>query len=137
MTLIKTTLLAAAMAAVAPISGALAKPAMRDVPEIENILFAAALAYEVSGKCTSLAARRFKGLRMALRLRNRANALGYSDREIRAYVESDVEKARMRKKAETFLRANGVAYNKLETFCSFGRAEIAKSSAIGALLKAK
>ena len=64
------------------------------------------------------------------------NALGYSDDEIRNYVESDVEKARMRKKGKAFLAANGVNPDDPETFCTFGRAEIAKNSAIGALLRA-
>ncbi len=74
--------------------------------------------------------------RPALRLKSRANALGYSDAEIRAYIESDAEKARMRAKGEAFLSQNGVRYGQPETFCAFGRSEIQKNSAIGALLRA-
>ena len=74
---------------------------------------------------------------MLFDLRSRANELGYSDAEIRAYVESDAEKARMRAKGEKFLASKGVDKNNPETFCAFGRAEIEKSSAIGALLKAR
>ena len=70
------------------------------------------------------------------RLKSRANALGYSDAEIRAYIESDAEKARMRAKGEAFLSQNGVRYGQPETFCAFGRSEIQKNSAIGALLRA-
>jgi len=115
---------------------AFANPSLRDVPEVENIIFAAALAFEVSENCQSLAPRKFKAIRMAWQLRNHANDLGYSDAEIRAYVESDVEKARMRAKGEKFLTANGVDYTKPETFCAYGRAQIEQSSAIGVLLKA-
>lgn len=113
-----------------------AKPSLRDVPEIENIIFAAALAHEISKNCHSIKPRKVKAIGMAWALKSRANDLGYSDDEIRAYVESDAEKARMRAKGRRFLNANGVNYSKPETFCTFGHAEIAESSAIGVLLKA-
>lgn len=137
MNTLKILLLAGAAALSLPVVPAAAKPSLRDVPEVENIIFAAALAFEVSENCSSIKARTFKALGMAWQLRSRANALGYSDSEIRDYVESDVEKARMRVKGETFLKANGVDYGKPETFCTYGRAEIEKSSAVGVLLKAK
>ncbi|MBK0328723.1 DUF5333 domain-containing protein [Rhodobacteraceae bacterium F11138] len=121
----------------APVAAAEGKPSMRDVPEIENTLFAAAIAHEISEHCDSISERRLKAIGMAWRLRSRANELGYSDAEIRAYVESDAEKDRMRAKGEAFLSQNGVSYADSKTFCTFGRAEIEKSSAIGALLKAR
>ncbi|MFV1548053.1 DUF5333 domain-containing protein [Phaeobacter sp. JH209C] len=118
-----------------------AKPSLRDVQEIEDPLFAVALAKEVSDHCDAITARYFKGLTELRRLRARANALGYTDTEIRAYIGSDEEKARMRAKGERFLAQNGVSYEKsyekTETFCTFGRAEIKKNSAIGVLLRAK
>ena len=113
------------------------KPSLRDVPQIENVLFAAAIGYEISEICDSIAARRLKAIGRAWTLRSEANALGYSDAEIKAYVESDKEKARMRAKAEAYLKANGAVYGQPETFCAVGRAEIAKNSATGALLRAK
>ncbi len=116
---------------------ALAKPALRNVTEIEEPLFAVALAKEVSEHCEDISARFFKGLGELRRLRARANELGYSDTEIRAYVESDVEKARMRAKGKKVLAQHGVTYEKPETFCAYGRAEIKKNSAIGVLLRAK
>jgi len=116
---------------------AAAKPSLRDVPQVENIIFVAAIAHEVSEYCHSIKARRMKALGMAWELRSQANDLGYSDAEIRAHVESDSEKARMRAKGERYLKANGVDYGTPETFCVFGLAEIDKSSAIGALLRAK
>jgi len=137
MNIVKTLLLAGAAALTLPIAAASAKQSLRDVPEIENIIFAAALAHEISGNCHSIKARKMKALGMAWKLRSRANDLGYSDGEIRDYVESDSEKARIRAKGEKYLKANGVDYNNPESFCTFGHAEIAKSSAVGALLKAK
>lgn len=129
--------LAALAAVLLPFSTAAAKPSLRDVPEIEDPLFAVAMAKEVADHCDSIGARFLKGLGELRRLRARANELGYADREIRAYIESDVEKARMRAKGERLLSARGVTYEDLETFCAYGRAEIQKNSAIGVLLRAK
>jgi hypothetical protein len=134
----KHTLIAAIVASLVLVPGlATAKPSLRDVPEIEDPLFAVALAKEVADHCDSLSARFFKGLGELRRLRARANQLGYTDTEIRAYISSDAEKSRMRAKGERFLAQNGVSYEKTETFCTFGRAEIKKNSAIGVLLRAK
>ncbi|NIZ59461.1 hypothetical protein DL239_00565 [Sedimentitalea sp. CY04] len=133
----RTLIAAVALCAVAMPVAAFAKPSLRDVPQIENIILAAAIAHEVSEYCQSIKPRRMKALGMAWQLRSQANDLGYSDSEIRAYVESDSEKARVRAKGERYLKANGVDYGTPETFCVFGHAEIKKSSAIGALLRAK
>lgn len=114
-----------------------AKPSLSAVAEIEEPLFAVALAKEVADHCDSLAPRFFRGLSELRKLKSRANALGYTDSEIKDYIESDDEKARMRVKGEAFLASNGVRYEQPETFCAFGRAEIENNSAIGVLLRAK
>ncbi|KIC10151.1 hypothetical protein RA19_13145 [Leisingera sp. ANG-M1] len=118
-------------------AAALAKPSLREVQEIEDPLFAVAVAKEVADHCDRIAPRYLKGLGELRRLKARANELGYSDAEIRAYIDSDVEKARMRAKGEKLLAQNGVDYGQPETFCAYGRAEIEKNSAIGVLLRAK
>jgi hypothetical protein len=137
MKLVKSVVLAGTVLVTLTTGLAFAKPSLREIPEIENALFSVAVANEVRKKCDSIGGRMFKGMGVLRRLRARANELGYSDAEIRAYVESDAEKARMRAKGKRLLAASGVSYDKPETFCAYGRAEIAKSSAIGALLKAK
>ncbi|KIC20995.1 DUF5333 domain-containing protein [Leisingera sp. ANG-Vp] len=124
-------------ASVALPAAALAKPSLREVQEIEDPLFAVAVAKEVSDHCDRISPRYLKGLGELRRLKARANELGYSDAEIRAYIDSDAEKARMRAKGEKLLAQNGVSYEQPETFCAYGRAEIEKKSAIGVLLRAK
>ncbi|WOI35193.1 DUF5333 domain-containing protein [Tritonibacter scottomollicae] len=114
-----------------------AKPSLRDVQEIEDPLFAVAVASEVSDQCDRLAPRTLKGLNQLYQIRSRANALGYSDDEIKSYIKSDQEKSRMRAKGERLLRQEGVKLDQPETFCSYGLAEIEKNSAIGVLLRAK
>ena len=116
---------------------AAAKPPLRDVAEIENVIFAAAVGKEISDICDDISARKLKALGKAWNLRSRANELGYTDAEIKEYVEAKPEKARMRAKGEAYLKSKGAIYGQPETFCTVGRAEIAKNSAIGALLRAK
>ena len=131
-------LTAAALAAALMLPAAAgAKPSLRDVQEIEDPLFAVALAKEVADNCGNIAPRYFRGLGQLRRLKARANELGYSDAEIRAYIESDAEKDRMRAKGEQLLAQNGVSYGDEQSFCAYGRAEIEKNSAIGVLLRAK
>lgn len=125
------------LAAAVPGVSASARPALSEVPEIENTLFAVAVADAVRDRCEGIDARLVKAYGVLWSIRARANELGYSDEEIRAYVDSDREKARMRAKGEAFLAQRGVSLDKTETLCAFGREEIARNSAIGALLKAR
>ena len=137
MTRIRPLMTALVLATILPGAALSARPALRDVPEIENTLFVVAIADAVRDSCDDISGRVLRALGMLRGAKNRANDLGYSDREIRAYVDSDAEKDRMRAKGEAYLAQNGADLSKPETMCAFGRAEIAKNSAIGALLKAK
>ncbi len=115
----------------------LAKPPLRDVREIDDTLYYIAIANEIDEYCDSISGLRMKAIGKMYQLRAHANDLGYSDDEIRAYVESKSEQQRMRIKGEAYLSANGVSYSKPESFCALGKKEIARSSAIGIYLKAK
>ncbi|MEC7965844.1 MAG: DUF5333 domain-containing protein [Pseudomonadota bacterium] len=118
-------------------SHATAKPPLRDVAEIDNNMLWVALAIEISDKCDEIDARTFKGLTFLNSLRNRAKALGYSNDEIKAYVDSDTEEARIRSIGEAYVKSKGLNPAQSADLCSLGHAEIAASSQIGVLLKAK
>jgi len=113
-----------------------AKPPLRDVKEIDDELYYIAIANEISEYCPSISGRRLKAINVMWGLRSQANKLGYSDSEIRAYVDSDAEKDRMRAKGEAYLAANGVSYDNPGSFCTLGRKEIERNSAIGVYLRA-
>lgn len=113
-----------------------AKPPLREVKEIDNELYYIAIANEISEYCPSISGRRLKAISVMWGLRSKANDLGYSDKEIRAYVDSDAEKDRMRAKGEAYLAQNGVSYKKPDSFCTLGRKEIERNSAIGVYLRA-
>jgi Family of unknown function (DUF5333) len=138
MSVIKYAVFATLVALPASIpAAAQAKPPLREVSEIDNELYYIAIANEIAEICNDISGRRMKAIGVMWRLRSKANKLGYSDDEIRAYVESDTEKDRMRAKGESYLAANGAKYGQPETFCALGRAEINKNSAIGVYLRAK
>lgn len=116
---------------------AAAKPALRDVPEIDDQMLKIGLALEISEQCDSIAARKLKGLNVLWSLKKRANALGYSDDEINAYRKSEAEKARIRALGEDYVKSKGLDPKSAADLCRLGKAEIADGSVIGSLLKAK
>lgn len=116
---------------------ALAKPALRDVPEIDDGLLAVAVADEIRKNCDDISARMIQAYTTIKSLEGRAKSLGYSEDEIERYVTSKDEKARMRQRGEAYLAAQGVAKNDKAGLCRLGKQEIEKGSRIGALLKAR
>ncbi|MGB7242159.1 MAG: DUF5333 domain-containing protein [Sulfitobacter sp.] len=115
----------------------LAKPALRDVAVIDNGLLAVGVADRIRKNCPDISARMFKALRYVRSLEAQARAMGYSKDEIRAYTDSNAEKARMKARGAAYFKANGVIEGDAQTYCTLGRAEIEKSSQIGALLRVK
>ncbi|MEW2917761.1 DUF5333 domain-containing protein [Ruegeria sp. ANG10] len=113
-----------------------AKPPLREVKEIDNELYYIAIANEISEYCPSISGRRLKAIGVLWGLKSQANKLGYSDNEIRAYVDSDAEKDRMRAKGEAYLAQHGVTYENPNSFCTLGQKEIERNSAIGVYLRA-
>ncbi|GAA6181024.1 MULTISPECIES: DUF5333 domain-containing protein [unclassified Shimia] len=118
-------------------AAAAANPPLREVKEIDEPLYWALVAYEISEVCDSLAPRQVKALSDGWGLIRKARSLGYSDDEIKAYMRSDSEKARMRARGEDYFKHKGVDYDVPETFCALGRAEIERNSQIGVYLRAK
>lgn len=112
-----------------------AKPPLRDVAEIDNALLAVGLADEIRKTCDDIDARMFRALSFLSELKDRAGALGYTDEEIEAYVTSKAEKRRMRARGEAWLAERGASPDDEAALCRLGRAEMAKDSAIGRLLR--
>ena len=131
--------LTAALALIAALTATpvLAKVPLRDVAEIDNGLFAIAVADELRKRCDTLDARMLRAYATINALKSRALALGYTEKEIEDHVTSKVEKARMRERGEAYLKANGVAVGDVAGYCALGRKEIDRNSAIGRLLRAR
>ncbi|MCM2560865.1 DUF5333 domain-containing protein [Lutimaribacter sp. EGI FJ00015] len=133
---LRLTLAAAALTA-GLANAALALQPLRDVPEIDDNMLWVALAIEISDRCDSIAPRRLKGLSFLWELKERASDLGYSDDVIRAYVDSEAEKDRIRERGEEYMRVRGLDPTNDDDLCELGRDEIQKGSQIGAFLRAK
>lgn len=114
-----------------------ALPPLREVKKIDDGLLAVAIADELRKRCNMLDARMFRALNYLNSLKNAARDMGYSDAEIEAYVSSAPEKDRMRTRGEAYLKAKGVTIGDYAGYCSLGKDEIARGSAIGRLLRAK
>lgn len=130
-------LLVAAMLLGVPAQAAGARPPLREVPEVADGIFTIVVANEIRRKCDDIHGRIVRGIMEIRRLKSRANALGYSDEEIRALLDSETEKARMIARGRAYMAGFGLNYDKPGDLCRLGRLEIKNNSAIGALLRAK
>ena len=135
----RKTVMTAALVALTGFSAtvASAKPSLREVPEVDNGLFAVAVANEIRKACPDISARMIRAFTFAQSLEAKAKAMGYTDDEIETHLDSDAEKARMKARGAAYFKANGVTADNPQSYCTLGRAEIQKSSQIGALLRAK
>lgn len=135
-----TTILLACLLMV-PLTGFSASAAsaktLRDEPSIDGAMLGVAIAIEVSDKCSSIDARKLRGLNFLWGLKSKASKLGYSDDEIKAYIESDTEKSRMRRLGETYVRQAGLNPASTADLCTLGEREIAAQSLIGSLLRSR
>ena len=113
----------------------LAKPSLRDVPEIDETLLSIGIANEIRKNCPDISARILRAAALVNDLKTKARNMGYSDTEIDAYRRSDTEKARLKAKGATYLAAGGVKPGQPETYCALGAVEIEKGGQIGALLR--
>lgn len=136
MTPVKTSI-ALALTATFMATSAMAKPPLRDVPEIDDALLMVAIADDLRKNCDDIDARMIKALTHIQGLKSKARSLGYSDEEIKAYTGSKDEQKRMRARGEEYLAERGVDRKNDAAYCTFGKQEIAKGSQIGVLLKAR
>ena len=111
-----------------------AKPSLRDVPQIDDGLFAVGLADRIRKECPQISARFFQAVGFIRALEQSARDLGYSGAEIDAHLDSKAEKNRLRARAADYMASQGLEQTE-QGYCALGRAEIAQKSTIGALLR--
>ncbi|MCH2095829.1 MAG: DUF5333 domain-containing protein [Rhodobacteraceae bacterium] len=123
------TFLIAAVLTTGPVQ---AKPGLRDVPELDQGLFVIALANEIRRKCDDISPRWLRANSYVNDLQDKALSLGYTRAEVKAHLDDDAEKDRMRGLAARYMTDKGVANG---DFCGLGRIEIAAGTDIGRLLR--
>jgi len=108
--------------------------------ENENIwheLLQISVASKISEECTSIEARKIKGLFALLQIKSVAKELGYTDNEINEFVSSEENKKKLKNETDVYLLDNGVDLNNVKTVCLFGQSEIDQETTIGSLLRIK
>jgi len=118
-------------------TAAVANPPLREVKSINDGLLAVGLADEIRKNCGSISGRILRGIALLRSIQNSARAMGYSDQEIKSFVDSRAEKNRLKARGKSYLNANGANLDNEASMCLLGSKEIAKKSAIGTLLYEK
>lgn len=118
----------------------LASPAFALVPinqekTINDTLRQGFIADAIADTCPTMEPRRLRAINELLKLRDYALGQGYQAAEVRAFVESKTEKARGRAEAAAWLAERGAVPGAVDAYCEVGRAEIARGSLIGRLLR--
>jgi hypothetical protein len=112
-----------------------AKPPLREVKEIDDMVMVVAIADEIRKSCDGIGARLMRAYSTLNELKSLARDKGYTEDEVEDYVTSKTEKQRMRAKAERFLAGNGVNAGDKTALCSFGKRQMQSQTEIGRLLK--
>jgi hypothetical protein len=130
------TVLAVVVALATPASAATDRPELGENQPLNDTLLAILVADEIRKQCDSLSGRVLKGIGMLWGIVQDAKELGYNDDEINAYRNSDEAKAVLRARGDAMMAEQNVTYDDPETFCRWGRDEIANETLIGSLLRA-
>jgi hypothetical protein len=113
------------------------RPPLRDNESINAPLLAGFVGDEIRKNCADISARMVVVWQKLRALEREAVRQGYSEAEIRAYVQSREEKRRMEQRRDAYLKANGVRRGDPHSYCALGRREIAANSPIGELLRSR
>lgn len=111
--------------------------ALRADPTIASGVLVAAIGDVIGDSCPAIGERRTRSLLMLNDLVGRARALGYSVGEIRAYVDDNAEKDRVKALARRWFAQKGASTSDPVSVCRLARREIAAGSPVGRLMYEK
>lgn len=131
----KSALVAGLLALGGSAAAAQAVVPLNEEPYINESLVAVAVGNVIRKTCPSISARMMVVFSKGRELQNYAYDKGYTKDELDAFLDDKAEKARVIGLAADYMAANGVVEGDIESYCTVGRAEIAKDSLIGSLLK--
>jgi hypothetical protein len=109
--------------------------ALRDDPELREGLTYVAVGRRIQRACDQIEVRRAPTYIFFQGLVGRAEDLGFSRREIRAYVDDDAERDRYTEIARGYMAQRGVDFDNATQVCQFGESEISAQTQIGRLLR--
>ena len=108
--------------------------ALQDDAQLEAGLRIVAQADLVRKNCDRVSLRIWRGLGLMNSLTARGYDLGYTRTEMRAYIENDDEKARVRALAKSDLERFGADFESPETLCDVAKERIAAEKGFGRYL---
>jgi len=118
-------------------SVATARIALSEDAHINNSLLAAAVGDEIRKNCDDISARMLTVFTKGKALEKYALNLGYTEDEIKAFLESKTERKRMKALRDAYLKNGGVVKGDSATYCILGQKEIAADSLTGQLLRSR
>jgi len=127
-----TFVAASAFAATAADHGALSEDKF-----ITDSLVAAGVGDVIRKECPNISARLFVVWGKTRELERYALGLGYTEKQIRAFIGDKSERARIRQNVVTYLMENGVKKGNKDSFCALGQAEIKNKTIAGSLLRSR
>lgn len=104
---------------------------------INTQLVAGAAGDILRNTCPTLSARMLVVWQKLRELERYARAQGYSEDEVTVFLKDRGQKARVKAEARAYLAAAGAVEGDVESFCAAGRAEIAKGTLVGQLLRSR
>ncbi len=133
----RTTALVLSLVISANAATAAAEAGLQNERDINEGLLIMAVADKIRRACDEISGRLFRAQSFANTIEEVAIARGYTADEIDAYINNDVEKAKMRERRNAYFQSKGASNLDPQSLCVLGREEIAQKSQIGNLLKAK
>lgn len=121
---------------------ALATPALADtrtpLPDEQHIneqLIAAQAGEILRNTCPTIVARMFVVWEKAFMLRQYAIDKGYTEPEVKAFLKDPGQKERVKAAAEAILVSSGAKPGDIPSYCAAGKAEIAKGTLLGQIIR--
>lgn len=131
----KTRFVTAAVVALLVSSPAFALEPLNTEKHINESLVAGRVGDVIRNTCPSISARMVVALQKLSALEAYALDKGYTEADVDAFLKNKAEKARIKALADAYLKAAGAVVGDEESYCKVGRAEIAKGTLAGSLLR--
>lgn len=126
--------LSAALALLLTVASAEAKVPLRDEAHINGQLLAAQIGDILRKTCPDASARFFVVYARINALKAYAREKGYTEPEVRTFLDDRTEKQRIRAAAEAYLAEAGAVKGDVESYCRVAREEVRRGTLTGELL---
>ena len=104
---------------------------LNEDPVLENGLRVMAQGYWIRKNCDEVSLRVFKSWGLVNSLKSRGRSLGYSDDELRAYLDNKNEQKRVEELARAEMRSFGLDFDNPKTFCKVAKMKVSEDQGFG------